>query len=73
MTRKQLPKAINRPADNVHAFAAAIVTDEVAPEPPQRAAPSFNRFKASSCAITPSGDGAPGASRARRRPARRAR
>jgi WD40 repeat protein len=37
------------------------------------AAPSFSAFKASTCAITPSGDVAPGASRARRRPARRAR
>jgi uncharacterized protein (DUF697 family) len=45
MTRKQLPKAINRPADNVHAFSAAIVTDEVAPEPPQRPAPTFNRIE----------------------------
>jgi uncharacterized protein (DUF697 family) len=45
MTRKQLPKAINRPADNVHAFSSAIVTDEVAPEPPQRAAPAFNRIE----------------------------
>src|SRR5215469_18305373 len=45
MTRKQLPKAINRPADNVHAFSSAIVTDEVAPEPPQRPAPSFNRIE----------------------------
>jgi uncharacterized protein (DUF697 family) len=44
MTRKQLPKAINRPADNVHAFSAAIVTDEVAPEPAPRPAPSFNRI-----------------------------
>jgi len=45
MTRKQLPKAINRPADNVHAFSAAIVTDEVAPEPAPRSAPSFNRIE----------------------------
>jgi uncharacterized protein (DUF697 family) len=45
MTRKQLPKAINRPADNVHAFSAAIVTDEVAPEPPPRPAPTFNRIE----------------------------
>lgn len=45
MTRKQLPKAINRPADNVHAFSSAIVTDEVAPEPPQRAAPAYNRIE----------------------------
>jgi uncharacterized protein (DUF697 family) len=43
MTRKQLPKAINRPADNVHSFAAGIVTDEVAPEPPPRPAPVFNK------------------------------
>jgi uncharacterized protein (DUF697 family) len=43
MTRKQLPKAINRPADNVHAFSAAIVTDDVAPEP--RPAPTFNRIE----------------------------
>jgi uncharacterized protein (DUF697 family) len=45
MTRKQLPKAINRPADNVHAFSSAIVTDEVAPEPEPRPAPSFNRIE----------------------------
>jgi uncharacterized protein (DUF697 family) len=45
MTRKQLPKAISRPADNVHAFSAAIVTDEVAPEPAQRPAPAFNRIE----------------------------
>jgi uncharacterized protein (DUF697 family) len=45
MTRKQLPKAINRPADNVHAFSAAIVTDEVAPEPEPRSAPTFNRIE----------------------------
>jgi uncharacterized protein (DUF697 family) len=45
MTRKQLPKAINRPADNVHAFSAAIVTDEVAPEPAPRPAPTFNRIE----------------------------
>ena len=45
MTRKQLPKAINRPADNVHAFAAAIVTDEVAPEPAPRSAPVFNKIE----------------------------
>ena len=45
MTRKQLPKAINRPADNVHAFSTAIVTDEVAPEPALRPRPSFNRIE----------------------------
>jgi uncharacterized protein (DUF697 family) len=45
MTRKQLPKAINRPADNVHSFAAGIVTDEVAPEPPPRPAPVFNKIE----------------------------
>jgi uncharacterized protein (DUF697 family) len=45
MTRKQLPKAINRRADNVHAFSAAIVTDEVAPEPAPRPAPTINRVE----------------------------
>ena len=49
MTRKQLPKAINRPADNIHTFSAGIVTDEVAPEPDPRPeprpAPSFNRIE----------------------------
>jgi uncharacterized protein (DUF697 family) len=43
MTRKQLPKAITRPADNVHAFSSGIVTDEVAPEPEPRPAPAFNK------------------------------
>jgi uncharacterized protein (DUF697 family) len=42
MTRKQLPKAINRPANNVHTFAGSIVPDEVAPEPAPRPAPAFN-------------------------------
>ena len=37
MTRKQLPKAITRPAENVHTFAGAIVTDDVMQEPaPER-------------------------------------
>ncbi|MGC1234544.1 MAG: YcjF family protein [Xanthobacteraceae bacterium] len=44
MTRKQLPKAINRTGDNVHAFAASIVPDEVAPEPAPRPAPTFNKI-----------------------------
>ncbi|HEX3506449.1 MAG TPA: YcjF family protein [Xanthobacteraceae bacterium] len=43
MTRKQLPKAINRTADNVHAFTGSIVPDEVAPEPAPRSAPAVNR------------------------------
>jgi uncharacterized protein (DUF697 family) len=48
MTRKQLPKAINRTADNVHTLAASIVPDEVAPEPAPRQpvtqpAPAFNK------------------------------
>jgi uncharacterized protein (DUF697 family) len=46
MTRKQLPKAINRPAENVHAFTGgSIVTDDVAPEPPPRPAPVFNKIE----------------------------
>lgn len=45
MTRKQLPKAINRPAGNVHAFTGSIVTDDVAPEPPARPAPVFNKIE----------------------------
>jgi uncharacterized protein (DUF697 family) len=45
MTRKQLPKAINRPAANVHAFTGSIVTDDVAPEPPPRPAPVFNKIE----------------------------
>lgn len=44
MTRKQLPKAINRAGDNVHAFAGSIVPDEVAPEPVPRPAPTFNKI-----------------------------
>ena len=44
MTRKQLPKAINRTGDNVHAFAGSIVPDEVAPEPAPRPAPAFNKI-----------------------------
>ncbi|MGB6964659.1 MAG: hypothetical protein WBD90_09270, partial [Xanthobacteraceae bacterium] len=44
MTRKQLPKAINRTGDNVHAFAGSIVPDEVAPEPAPRPAPTFNQI-----------------------------
>ena len=44
MTRKQLPKAINRTGDNVHAFAGSIVPDEVAPEPAPRTAPTFNKI-----------------------------
>ncbi len=43
MTRKQLPKAITRAGDNVHAFAGSIVPDEVAPEP--RPAPTFNKIE----------------------------
>jgi len=46
MTRKQLPKAINRTGDNVHAFAGSIVPDEVAPEPaprPARRKPVLNQ------------------------------
>jgi uncharacterized protein (DUF697 family) len=39
MTRKQLPKAINRPAENVHAFTGGIVTDDVMQEPAPAAAP----------------------------------
>ena len=31
MTRKQLPKAITRPSENVHAFANRMVADEAAP------------------------------------------
>jgi uncharacterized protein (DUF697 family) len=34
MTRKQLPKAITRPAENVHAFTGAFVADDVMQEPP---------------------------------------
>lgn len=45
MTRKQLPKAINRPAGNVHAFTGSIVTDDVAPEPPPRPAPVFDKIE----------------------------
>ena len=46
MTRKQLPKAIARPAENVHAFTGgSIVTDDVAPEPPPRPAPVFNKIE----------------------------
>jgi uncharacterized protein (DUF697 family) len=45
MTRKQLPKAINRTADNVHTLAASIVPDEVAPEPEPRAAPAPNKIE----------------------------
>jgi uncharacterized protein (DUF697 family) len=45
MTRKQLPKAINRTADNVHTLAASIVPDEVAPEPAPRAAPAPNKIE----------------------------
>ncbi|MGA8321230.1 MAG: YcjF family protein [Xanthobacteraceae bacterium] len=44
MTRKQLPKAINRTGDNVHAFAGSIVPDEVAPEPAPLPAPAFNKI-----------------------------
>ena len=44
MTRKQLPKAINRTGDNVHAFAGSIIPDEVAPEPAPRTAPTFNKI-----------------------------
>jgi uncharacterized protein (DUF697 family) len=44
MTRKQLPKAITRTGDNVHAFAGSIVPDEVAPEPAPRSAPTFNKI-----------------------------
>ena len=43
MTRKQLPRAIARPADNVHTLAPPLVADEVAPEPEFHAAPVFNR------------------------------
>jgi uncharacterized protein (DUF697 family) len=46
MTRKQLPKAITRPVDNVHAFSSSIVTDEVAPEPEPRPAAVFNKIEA---------------------------
>jgi uncharacterized protein (DUF697 family) len=42
MTRKQLPKAITRPSENVHAFANRMIADEVAPEPAARPAPTFN-------------------------------
>jgi uncharacterized protein (DUF697 family) len=54
MTRKQLPKAITRPAENVHAFTGAIITDDVMQEPPprpvqdrppQERAPAFDRIK----------------------------
>jgi uncharacterized protein (DUF697 family) len=48
MTRKQLPKAITRPAENVHAFTGPIVTDDVmqepAPRPAQERAPVFNKI-----------------------------
>jgi uncharacterized protein (DUF697 family) len=43
MTRKQLPKAITRSGENVHAFANRMVADEVAPEPPARPAATFNK------------------------------
>jgi uncharacterized protein (DUF697 family) len=43
MTRKQLPKAITRTGDNVHAFATSMVADEEAPEPAARPAPAFNK------------------------------
>jgi len=44
MTRKQLPKAITRPAENVHAFSgSSLITDEVAPEPEPRPAPAFDK------------------------------
>jgi uncharacterized protein (DUF697 family) len=42
MTRKQLPKAITRGSENVHAFANRMIADEVAPEPTVRLAPTFN-------------------------------
>jgi uncharacterized protein (DUF697 family) len=42
MTRKQLPKAITRPSENVHAFANRMIADEEAPEPAARPAPVFN-------------------------------
>ncbi len=43
MTRKQLPKAITRPSENVHAFANRMIADEVAPEPALRPAAIFNK------------------------------
>ncbi|HZC57959.1 MAG TPA: YcjF family protein [Xanthobacteraceae bacterium] len=47
MTRKQLPKAIVRLGENVHAFASSMVADEEAPEPaPRAAAPVFNQIEA---------------------------
>lgn len=41
MTRKQLPKAITRTSENVHAFANRMIADEEAPEPAPRPAPTF--------------------------------
>ncbi len=46
MTRKQLPKAITRPAENVHSFAGPVITDEVVQEPAQQRTPAFDRTAA---------------------------
>jgi uncharacterized protein (DUF697 family) len=52
MTKKQLPKAINRAADNVHTFAASIVPDEVAPEPAPRGAAANSRAEEPPLAVS---------------------
>jgi uncharacterized protein (DUF697 family) len=43
MTRKQLPKAITRTSENVHAFTNRMIADEEEPEPAARPAPIFNK------------------------------
>jgi uncharacterized protein (DUF697 family) len=71
MTRKQLPKAINRTGDNVHAFAGSIVPDEVAPEPAPRPTPTVNKTEDETLAVSSApiaNDSAPSASAQRKAP-----